>query len=62
MLETKSRFDLSTYGVATRRRIAMWDLRDKLHDTYSEKAVEEAKEALEQAAKKIEEITKKLKK
>ena len=41
---------------------AMWDLREKLEETYSENAVTEAKEALEQTAKKIEEITKKLKK
>jgi len=41
---------------------AMWDLREKLEESYSEKAVAEVKEALEQATKKIEEITKKLKK
>ncbi len=41
---------------------AMWGLRDKLEEAYSENAVREAKEALEQAADKIEEITKKLKK
>ena len=40
--------------------IAVWNLRDKLRQEYSEKAVEEAKKALEEAAQKIEDITKKL--
>jgi DNA-binding PadR family transcriptional regulator len=40
---------------------AMWDFREKLEETYSENAVNEAKEALEKATEKIEEITKKLK-
>jgi len=41
---------------------AMWDLREKLEESYSENAVAEVKEVLEQTAMKIEEITKKLKK
>jgi len=40
--------------------IAVWNLRDRLRQEYSEKAVEEAAKALEEAAKKIEDITKKL--
>jgi len=40
--------------------IALWQLRDKLREEYSETAAEEAKKALEEAAKKIEDITKKL--
>jgi len=54
-----------TRGIAEARiRLAkaIWDLREKLGEAYSENAVTEAKDALEQAAKKIEEITKKLKK
>lgn len=41
--------------------IAVWNLRDKLRQEYSEKAAAEASKALEEAAKKIEEITKKMK-
>jgi DNA-binding PadR family transcriptional regulator len=39
--------------------IAVWNLRDKLRQEYSDEAVEEARKVLEEAAKKIEDITKK---
>jgi len=41
--------------------IAVWNLRDKLRQEYSEKVAEEAKKALEETAKKIEDITRKMK-
>lgn len=39
--------------------VAMWNLRDKLRENYSEKAAEEARRVLEETTAKIEEITKK---
>jgi len=47
---------------ATRRlALAVWSLRDRLQQEYSETGAKEAKEALEEAAQKIENVTKKLK-
>jgi DNA-binding PadR family transcriptional regulator len=40
--------------------VAVWNLRDKLRQEYSEKAAEEAKKALEEATEKIDEIAKKM--
>ena len=40
--------------------VAVWQLRDKLRQEYSEKAAEEAKKALEEAASKIDDIVKKM--
>ena len=47
---------------ATRRlALAIWNLRDRLQQKYSEPGAKEAKEALEEAAQKIENIAKRLK-
>lgn len=40
--------------------VAVWQLRDKLRQEYSEKAAEEAKKALEEAASKIDDIVKRM--
>ena len=46
---------------ATRRlALAVWNLRDRLQQKYSQTEANEASEALEEAAKKIENITKKV--
>jgi len=47
---------------ATRRlALAIWNLRDRLQQRYSEPGANEAAEALEEAAQKIENIAKRLK-
>lgn len=40
--------------------VAVWNLRDKLRQKYSEKAAEEARKALEEATARIEDIIKKM--